>query len=255
MRLEIHPADTWADAVAADLAVTLGRPGGVRVCLPTGTTPAPVYERVPAALAERGLDAGESTVVLLDEYLGLEADDPARCDVQLGRQLIDRLDPAPSFVPIRVDDLEPDAAAAALDAEAAAGLDVAVVGLGLNGHVGMNEPGSAPNAATRAVEIEPLTARVAMGSYGARRAPSGGVTLGIGRLLEADEVWLLVSGSGKAEMLRSVLHDPMDARRPASFLRRHPALRVIADEAAAAGVAARAGNGSDRLGNTGAGEA
>lgn len=233
MRVEVHPAEHWADVVAAELAATLGRPGGARVCLATGSTPAPVYRRVPAALAALGLDAGASIVVLLDEYVGLPPDDPARCDAQLRSQLIERLHPPPAFVPIPVDDLPPAAAAAALDRVAAAGLDLAIVGLGLNGHVGMNEPGSAPSAPTRVVEIAPITSRVAVERYGATAAPTAGVTLGIDRLLGAAELWLVVSGAAKADMLRAVLEQPPDSARPASFLRRHPRLRVIADEPAA----------------------
>lgn len=233
MELEVHRSSDWADVVAAELAASLGDPAGARICLPTGTTPAPVYERMPAALATRGQDAGGATIVLLDEYIGLSPSDPARCDRQLRSQLIDRLHPAPRFVPIPVDTLGPDEAAAQLDA-AADRLDLAVVGLGLNGHVGMNEPGSGPGARTRAVVISPSTARTATERYGARHSPSGGVTLGLDRLLAAAEVWLLATGSEKAAILAEVLDGPISEDRPASFLRRHPRLRVIADQAAAA---------------------
>ena len=237
--VEVHPAARWADRVAAALAMALGTPGS-RICLPAGATPVPVYDRVPAALAAAGMGAGQSTIVLLDEYTGLAADDPARCDVRLRRQLIDRLDPAPTFVPIRVDDLAPPAAATAHDAVAARGLDLAVVGLGLNGHVGLNEPGSSVTAPTRSVAIEPGTAATATRSYGARDTPTGGITLGIDRLLGARALWLIVSGSEKAEILRAVVEEPIDGRRPASLLRQHPALRVIADDAAAGRLAAPA---------------
>ncbi len=252
MEVRIHPSSEWADVVAADLAARLGDPAGARICLPTGATPAPVYERVPSALAAAGLDAGRATVILLDEYVGLPAEDPARCEWQLRSQLLDRLEPAPVFVPIAVDALGPQEAAARLDASAAEGLDLAVVGLGLNGHVGMNEPGSGPDAPTRVVDISPSTARTATERYGASQTPTGGVTVGLDRLLAAREVWLLATGSEKAGILADVLDGPISEERPASFLRLHPRLRVIADEAAAAGLAARPAGGQTASGKSSA---
>ena len=234
MTPEILPTDRWAASVAARLAVRLADPAGQRICLPTGGTPAPVYALVPAALAELGADAGAATVVLLDEYVGLAPDDPARCDRMLRTQLIERLSPPPRFVPIPVDDRPPDEAAAELDAVASEGLDLVVLGLGRNGHVGMNEPGSAADAPTRAARIEAATLRTAVEDYGAIGRPTGGITLGLQRILEAREVWLLVSGAAKADILARVLGGPIGPEIPATLLRRHPALRVIVDEAAAA---------------------
>jgi glucosamine-6-phosphate deaminase len=233
MTPEIHARDQWATVVADDLAARLADPAGQRICLPTGSTPAPAYRLLPAALHALRADAGAATVVLLDEYLGLAPDDPARCDRQLRTQLIDRLDPAPRFVPIPVDDRTPDEAAAALDAAAAEGLDLVVLGLGRNGHVGMNEPGSGPDSPTRAAPIQAATLRTAVEDYGAAGVPTGGVTLGLDRILGADEVWLLVTGTAKAAVLAQLLGGPMSADLPASLLRDHPGLRVIADEAAA----------------------
>lgn len=237
MTPEIHSTDRWAAVVADALAARLADPAGARVCLPTGGTPAPVYVRLPSALAAHGGNAGRATVLLLDEYLGLEPDDPARCDRQLRTQLIDRLDPAPRFVPIPVDDRTPDEAAAALDAAAAEGLDLVLLGLGRNGHVGMNEPGSGADAPTRAAPIQAATLRTAVEDYGAAGVPTGGVTLGMDRILGATEVWLLVTGSAKAAVLAQVLHGPMTPDLPASLLREHPRLRLLADEAAMDGPA------------------
>ncbi len=238
MQLEILPADRWASAVAAALAERLADPTGPRLCLPTGTTPAPAYALVPDALVACGGSVEHATVVLLDEYVGLAPDDPARCDVQLRTQLLGRLQPPPRFVPVRVDELAPDAAAADLDA-AAERLDLAVLGLGANGHVGMNEPGSDAGAPTRVTEIAAPTVRAAVERYGAVGRPTAGITIGLARLLAAGELWLLVTGARKAEILTRTLDGPMTPDVPASLLRAHPRLRVIADEAAAAGLAAR----------------
>jgi glucosamine-6-phosphate deaminase len=116
--------------------------------------------------------------------------------------------------------------------DAAGGLDLVVLGLGANGHVGMNEPGSAADARTRVVELAPSTRDASIG-YGATEPPTHGVTLGMATILAAREMWLLATGSRKRQVLSATLDGPLTPDVPASLLRRHPALRVIADDAAA----------------------
>lgn len=235
MELEILPDDGWADRVAADLVQRLRSEPDLRLCLPTGDTPAPVY----AALAAR-LEAGEeslerATVVLLDEWVGLDPDDPARCDGRLRRELLDRVSPRPAaFHTVPVDALAPEEAAAQHDEVAARGLDLTLLGLGANGHVGFNEPGSTAESATRVVTLEAGSRETAVDRYGASRIPQAGITLGMDRLLASDEIWLLVTGASKAKILDRALRGPVGPDVPASFLRSHPRLRVIADTAAAA---------------------
>jgi glucosamine-6-phosphate deaminase len=236
-RLDILPAAAWADRIAGDLAERVAAQRDLRVCLPTGSTPAPVYLRLPDELVARRADASRVTVVLLDEYLGLPSGHPARCDAMLRRQLLDRLTPSPAFIPFEVDDAagDPETACRLMDAAigAAGGLDLAILGLGANGHVGMNEPGTRADAPTRPVDLAPSTIEAARG-YGADPPPTRGVTLGLGPLMAAREVWLLVRGEAKAAILVRALESPRTPDCPASLLRDHPRLRVVTDESAAA---------------------
>ncbi len=121
---------------------------------------------------------------------------------------------------------------------AAAGLDLVLLGLGMNGHVGLNEPGSEADSPTRVVEIADSSRSAATERYGAATAPTRGITLGMDRLLTADEVWLLVRGERKAAILARTLEGPEGPDVPATFLRRHPRFTVFADRSAAAGLAA-----------------
>lgn len=237
--VEVVPDHEWAGLVAEELAARLRRQPDARLCLPTGDTPRPVY-RALAELARRGeAPFGRAELIALDEYLGLEPDDPARAAVSLRRDLIDALDPGPAaFHAIDADALDPEAEARRHDTIAASGIDVAVLGLGVNGHVGLNEPGSSADSVTRVVTLAPESRAVATGRYGAAASPRRGITLGIGRLLEAREVWLLVAGTHKAETLVRAVAGPEGTDCPATFLRRHPSYRVIADASAAASLAA-----------------
>lgn len=232
--VEVVPAASFGAAVAARLAERLVALPSLVVCLPTGSTPLPVYEALQGELARRAVTVAGATVVLLDEYLGLPRGHAARCDAVLRREVVDRLDPPPRFVTFDVDGNDPKGACTAFDAAiaAAGGLDLVVLGLGANGHVGMNEPGSAPDAPTRVVELAASTREAALG-HGADPAPTHGVTLGLAGIMAAREIWLLATGTHKRAILAAALDGPVTPDVPATLLREHPCLRVIADEAAA----------------------
>lgn len=232
--VEVVPAAAFGEHVAGWLADRLAARPGLVVCLPTGSTPLPLYAALPGVMARRGVDASAATIVLLDEYLGLPPGHVARCDATLRRTLLDPLDPTPAFVAFAIDDAPPDIACARMDAAiaAAGGLDLVVLGLGANGHIGMNEPGSAVDAPTRAVELAPSTREASIG-YGASEPPTHGVTLGVAAILDAREIWLLATGAHKAAIFAATLDGPTTPAVPASLLRSHPGLRVIADDAAA----------------------
>ncbi len=242
LRLDVLPPTAWADRVAGDLAARIRAAPGLRVCLPTGDTPTPVYARLAALATVGAVSFATVEVIALDEFLGLPPGHPARCDVRLRRELLDRLpEPPAALHRIDADDPDPDTAAARHEAVAAGGIDLALLGLGTNGHVGLNEPGSFADAATRVVRTAAATRRAAVERYDADPPPTAGITLGIARLLTAGEIWLLVTGEGKAAILARALEAPEGPDCPASFLRRHPALRVIADEPAARGLGGRSG--------------
>jgi glucosamine-6-phosphate deaminase len=225
--LEVHRDDRWADAVADELIDLLRASPRLRVVLPTGETPGPLY----AALARRSPPGlwSEATAIILDDYVGLSPDDPAAGGPRLRRELLDAVRPG-SFVEIEDGDVE--AAVRRHDAVAAEGIGLAIVGLGMNGHVGFNEPGSIADSSTRVVSLHPRS-REAAEEYGAEVPPERGITIGLARLLEADRLWMLVTGARKAEILRAALEGPETSDVPASFLRRHPDCRVLADESAA----------------------
>jgi glucosamine-6-phosphate deaminase len=230
--LEVLAPGAWAAAVASRLADRLRQRPDLRVCLPTGDTPTPVYAELVAGERRGDVSLARATVILLDEWAGLPPGDPARCDARLRTELIDRLAAPPAFVPIDVDGPDDEAAALAHDA-AAHGLDLAILGLGMNGHVGFNEPGSRPDDPTRLVRLAVSSREAATARYGAGSTPTAGITVGLARLLEAGECWLLVTGERKAGVLRRALELPEGPDCPASYLCRHARLTVFADEAAA----------------------
>jgi glucosamine-6-phosphate deaminase len=113
------------------------------------------------------------------------------------------------------------------------GLDLTLLGLGGNGHLGLNEPGTEADSPTRVADLAPTTANAVRG-YDADADPVDGMTLGLQRILASDEIWLLVTGRHKAAILERTINGPISSDLPASFLRDHPNAVVYADRSAAA---------------------
>ena len=224
------PGNGWGAAVGALLARRLESQPGTRLCLPTGDTPNPAY----AAFAASGGSLTETEVFLLDEFV-LPGGHPARCDVMLTLALLDLL-PEPPLALHRLDVAAGDLDAECQRYEALIGerqLDLTLLGLGANGHLGLNEPGTAVDSPTRVVSLHPDTIRHAA-DYGPGVAPDRGVTMGMKAILASNEIWLLVTGAHKAEILHRALMGPVGAEVPASYLQDHPNVVVLADDAAAA---------------------
>jgi glucosamine-6-phosphate deaminase len=229
----VAAAERWPATVAGLLLERLGTNPRLRVCLPTGVTPRPVYDVVARRAAGGGPTFGQAQVFLLDEF-GLPAGHPARCDEMLRRDLLARLDPPPARVH-RLDPAAPDLGAECARYRALVvegGLDLVLLGLGRNGHVGLNEPGTPADAPTRRVDLAAATVQAAS-RYGAvEDPPTWGLTLGLEEILAAREVWLLVTGADKGAVLRRVLTGPVGPAVPASFLRGHANARLLVDDEA-----------------------
>ena len=226
--LRVIADDSWPSAIADEWARRLERDPALRMCLPTGSTPVPVYED----MSERGGFA-DTTIFLLDEF-GLPSGDPGRCDAMLERDLLSRLPERPA----QVEMLDPQAKD--LEAEcrrfdeaiADGGLGLSLLGLGRNGHLGVNEPGSDVDSPTRVVDLAQETIE-GLRRYGADTTTTWGMTVGLGPLLASSEIWLLVSGERKATILDRSLNGPVSPSVPASLLRTCDRVTVWADESAA----------------------
>lgn len=227
----VESVDQVASAAADLVGAQLCRDRRTRLGVATGATPLPLYRELARRHAAGDLPAGELTLFLLDEYLGLGTDDPR------------------SFRAVVVDHLArplgiPDGAVHAPEVGAAdlqqacrrfdalrddAGIDLQILGIGRNGHIAFNEPGSAPDSGCRVVQLTDVTrSDNGLGP----KDPTHAVTVGIGSILRARRLLLLATGPTKAEALARAVH--ADPRSPAGALSGHPDLTIIADRDAAA---------------------
>jgi len=113
------------------------------------------------------------------------------------------------------------------------GITAAIVGLGMNGHVGMNEPGTSPELYSHIAEIDTETQKVGQKYFKEQQHLSHGLTLGIASLMKARHIILLVNGAKKAQIVQKVLEGEISESLPASLLRKHPDLKVYLDKEAA----------------------
>jgi glucosamine-6-phosphate deaminase len=226
--------DTAALAVAGFLAQTLRRTPDVVLGLPTGRTMIPVY-RALVRLHERGLaDFSRATTFNLDEFIGLPSGHPGSFRAYMRQHLFDHvnLPRAATHFPQygRTSEGAYDRRIAR-----AGGLDLCVVGIGRNGHLGFNEPASALPAATHRVTLQPATRRANAYLFGdePKHVPTLAMSMGIGTILRARAVVLLALGPDKAEIVRAATTGPVTTRVPASLLQTHPNVVIVLDREAA----------------------
>lgn len=226
-------------AVALEIAELLARTPESVLGLATGTSPIGVYRELARLVAARKLSFARASSFNLDEYLELEADHPQSFRRWMREHLFERID-LPSErarFPASNTPGEPhDAACARFEASlrAAGGIDLQLLGIGRNGHIGFNEPGSARATRTREVELHPWTREDAAAAFGGlEHVPARALSMGVATILDARAIRVLAFGERKAEIVRKALEGPIGPECPASFLRGHRDVRVHLDLASA----------------------
>jgi galactosamine-6-phosphate isomerase len=225
--------------LAADLIVAeLKRRPGILLCASAGSTPMGAYALLATRCARQPGLFAKLRVLQIDEWCGLERGHPATCESDLQTRLLGPLRIAPArFAGFRTDASDPgrECDRIARWLEEIGPIDVCVLGLGINGHVAMNEPAETfiPHAhGTRLTESSlrhPMLKNLA-------RKPRYGMTLGLGDILRSRKILLLVSGPSKRGIFKRLAKPQVTTRLPASVLWLHPDVTILADKDAAAGL-------------------
>jgi len=223
-------------ALAADYVELAMKNQSVRnLCFPTGDTPQSMYQELVRRFEHGGLSFAQVQAFGLDEWGDLSTSHPSRCISRLRQDLYDRVDLSPQ----QIHYLEPnhpnlDQMCRQYEDEIAVcgGLTLSLLGIGLNGHVGFNEPGSKVTDGTRVVSLAERTQQV-VSKYNLGTIPDWGVTMGLATLLASEQVLLLATGQHKASIIRELLQGETSEQLPASWFLHHPNCILVLDEGAA----------------------
>ncbi|MES2477212.1 MAG: 6-phosphogluconolactonase [Verrucomicrobiota bacterium] len=206
----------------------------------TGATPLALFEELIYLHQEEGLSFANVVTFNLDEYLGRKPDDPLSFRSFMMRELFNHLNvPARNQHFLRGDIPKSTVASHCADYEreivAAGGIDIQLLGIGRNGHIGFNEPGSSIDGRTRRVALAASTREDAASGFGGLdKVPNAALTMGCATILDARRIILMAWGAKKASIVRRALAEPVTPKIPASFLSTHPAVEFFLDPPAAA---------------------
>lgn len=206
--------------------------------LATGSTPIGTYQQLIERFRAGDVDFSRVRTVNLDEYRGLTREDPQSYYYFMQEHLFSHINIAPdaSFIP---DGMNDDAQAVCDAYEETicglGGVDLQLLGLGNNGHIGFNEPGEVFEKETHCVDLARSTIEANARFFASvDDVPTQAYTMGIQTIMNAKKILVIVNGAGKAEILKKAFYGPVTPEVPASILQMHPDVTVIADETACA---------------------
>jgi glucosamine-6-phosphate deaminase len=239
MRVRLfRTADALARALALDVARRLTEEPDTVLGLPTGRTPIPLYREI-VRLHEAGrADFRCATTFNLDEFLGLDPRDPRSYRAFMQRHLFDHVNLPPrriQFLNGATRDVERECRRYERAIDRAGGIDLQILGLGMNGHIGFNEPAPALVARTHRTRLTRATRRANAVFFGNRLSavPREALSMGMATILRAKRIVLLATGATKARCVQRMMEGPVTTRLPASFLQLHRNVEVWVDNGAA----------------------
>lgn len=208
--------------------------------LPTGETPIGMYAELSRLYKRGSASFSQATTFNLDEFLGLPAVHPQSCHYYMLEHLLPYVDLEPSSAFI-LDGMTSDVDAECLEYENAftqrGGIDLQVLGIGLNGHIGFNEPGTDWETRVALARLSDVTRRREVKRFGGlENVPDYALTMGIKAIMLSRSILLLATGKEKAAILLKALHGPITPEIPASVLQLHPDVTVVVDETASQGL-------------------
>jgi len=229
--------ETMSDRAAEVVIDQIRRKPDSTIGFATGSTPKGLYDRLIDAHDTRGLDFSKLTTFNLDEYVGLPPSHEQSYAHYMWSNLFDHVNVDPSQVHIphgMADNIDEHCRWYERRIDEAGGIDLQILGIGANGHIAFNEPGSSLGSRTR---IKTLTSKTV--DDNARffddpdMVPEYAITMGVGTIMEAEEVLLLANGEKKADAIQKTLEGPITAMVPASMMQLHRFAHLVVDEQAA----------------------
>ena len=240
--MRIHIFDTEEDvarALAIRVANAINERPSIVLGLPTGRTPIATYQELRRLHAAGGVSFAGVSTFNLDEFVGVDTAHPGSFREFMRRHLFNAIDLHPErihFLNGLAPDLDAECARYERDIEAAGGIDLQLLGIGANGHIGFNEPGDELAAFTHRVTLHDGTRRdnAELFDGDPEKVPHEALSMGMATILRTDALILIATGERKARCIERTVHGPLTTRLPASFLQTHRKVELYLDAAAAA---------------------
>ena len=234
-------ADDVADAAVREVAAAIRLNPSLVLGLPTGRTPLRLYERLVAWENSGRVSFSRVITFNLDEFVGLSSTDPGSYRAFMERHLFGRLRRRPfqmHFLDGNTKDFATELKRYDRALQRAGGIDLQILGLGANGHIGFNEPGPALDTHSHRVRLHNKTreANADLFDGDVRRVPREALTVGMSAIMCARRALLLATGREKASAVAAMVNGPLTTHLPASFLQLHRDAVGLFDRAAAAGL-------------------
>jgi glucosamine-6-phosphate isomerase len=237
MKIIIQPNYQDLSTAAANKVVAIMQESSNPLCcIASGDSPKGLYQELVRQHEKENLDISHWHFVGLDEWLGMNATDEGSCVHMLENELVKPLGLLPNQFCLfdgRTQNPIEECSRVEQFIQQYHGMDIAILGLGLNGHLGLNEPGTSFTARAHVSEISPSTQSVGQKYFSSETNLTKGITLGLGSLMEAKNILLVVSGEKKASIIKRVIEGEIHPDVPASILQKHPSCYVFLDKAAA----------------------
>ena len=225
-----------SDFTATEIANAIKNNPSLVLCFASGDTPKLTVDLLVRKLKEEKIDHSKITFIGLDEWVALPPTNPGSCHYFFQNKLIGPLELKPSKYFLF------DALAADLKNECVKmdqfikeknGIDTMLVGIGMNGHIGFNEPGASFNNLSHVIELDEITKSVGQKYFTEKMELGKGITIGFKHLLDSGKVFLMANGTKKAEVIKKTVEGPVTEDFPASIMQKHDNGFVIVDEEAA----------------------
>jgi len=230
--------DVLAATLATRLIEAISLNPRIVLGLPTGRTPVALYREIRSRSQRGHLDWSQVRTFNLDEFVGLGAADAGSYRSYMQTELFNHVRMTPEHIGMldgRAPNLAAECARYERAIEQAGGIDLQILGIGANGHIGFNEPGDILEAETHVAELRAETRRSNVGLFGGdlSQVPTHALSMGMATILHAREILLIATGAEKQDAVASMVDGPITTRLPASFLQLYPRVTAMLDRGAA----------------------
>lgn len=230
-----------SDAAAAKAASLIAdqikkKPDSV-LGLATGNTPLGLYEKLVCLCKDKKINFNRTKTFNLDEYIGLDKKDRTSYAYYMHINFFNHINIKKGNINLfngKVKDLKKHSLAYENKIKKAGGIDLQILGIGHNGHIGFNEPGAKKDSRTRTIKLTNNTRRFNQANFGSlAKTPKEAITMGIGTILEAKKIILLATGKDKSEIIKKLVKGKANSDLPANYLNKHKNVILVLDRQAA----------------------